>query len=66
LVLNGDNIITPELNRIQVLRHLTEQSDVIIERLKKRKKKVTKKVAKPVVEAPVVKRGRGRPRKVAA
>jgi chaperonin GroEL len=44
LVLNGDNIITPELNRIQVLRHLTEQSDVIIERLKKRKKKVSKKM----------------------
>ena len=29
------------------------------------KKKVVKKVAKPVVAAPVVKRGRGRPRKVA-
>ena len=44
LVLNGDNIITPELNRIQVLRHLTEQSEQIIERLKKRKKKVSKKM----------------------
>lgn len=44
LVLNGDNVITPELNRIQVLRHLTEQSEQIIERLKKRKKKVSKKM----------------------
>ena len=43
LVLNGDNIITPELNRIQVLRHLTELSDGVVERLKKRKKKVSKK-----------------------
>ena len=44
LVLNGDNIITPELNRIQVLRHLTEESEQVIERLRKRKKKVTKKM----------------------
>jgi chaperonin GroEL len=44
LVLNGDNIITPELNRIQVLRHLTELSDGVVERLKKRKKKVSKKM----------------------
>jgi chaperonin GroEL len=44
LVLNGDNVITPELNRIQVLRHLTELSDGVVESLKKRKKKVTKKM----------------------
>jgi chaperonin GroEL len=48
LVLNGDNIITPELNRIQVLRHLTELSDDIVDSLKKRKKKVTKKMLSDV------------------
>jgi chaperonin GroEL len=48
LVLHGDNIITPELNRIQVLRHLTEESEQIIERLKKRKKKVSKKMLNDV------------------
>ena len=48
LVLNGDNIITPELNRIQVLRHLTELSDGVVESLKKRKKKVTKKMLNDV------------------
>jgi chaperonin GroEL len=48
LVLNGDNIITPELNRIQVLRHLTEHSEIIVERLRKRKKKVTKKMLSDV------------------
>ena len=48
LVLNGDSIITPELNRIQVLRHMTELSDQIVESLKKKKKKVTKKMLSDV------------------
>lgn len=48
LVLNGDNIITPELNRIQVLRHMSEVSEQVVERLKKRKKKVTKKMLSDV------------------
>jgi chaperonin GroEL len=44
LVLHGDEVITPELNRIQVLRHMSEVSEQVVERLKKRKKKVTKKM----------------------
>jgi chaperonin GroEL len=48
LVLNGDAIITPELNRIQVLRHMSEVSEQVVERLKKRKKKVTKKMLSDV------------------
>ena len=48
LVLHGDNIITPELNRIQVLRHLTTLSESVVENLRKRKKKVTKKMLSDV------------------
>ena len=48
LVLHGDNIITPELNRIQVLRHMSEISEQVVESLKKRKKKVTKKMLSDV------------------
>lgn len=48
LVLHGDNVITPELNRIQVLRHMVEIADDVVENLKKRKKKVTKKMVSDV------------------
>jgi len=48
LVIHGDEIITEELNRIQVLRHITELSDQIVESLKKKKKKVTKKMLSDV------------------
>jgi len=48
LVLNGDAVITPELNRIQVLRHMSELSDRVVESLKKKKKKVTKKMLSDV------------------
>ena len=48
LVLHGDNIITPELNRIQVLRHMVEIADEVVENLKKKKKKVTKKMLNDV------------------
>lgn len=48
LVLHGDNIITPELNRIQVLRHITELSESVVDSLKKKKKKVTKKMISDV------------------
>jgi chaperonin GroEL len=48
LVLHGDNIITPELNRIQVLRHMVEIADDVVENLKKKKKKVTKKMVSDV------------------
>ena len=48
LVLHGNEIITPELNRIQVLRHITELSDSVVESLKKKKKRVTKKMISDV------------------
>lgn len=48
LVLHGNNIITPELNRIQVLRHMVEIADDVVENLKKKKKKVTKKMLSDV------------------
>lgn len=48
LVLHGDNIITPEMNRIQVLRHMVEIADDVVENLKKKKKKVTKKMVSDV------------------
>ena len=44
LVLAGDDVITPDLNRIQVLRHMTEIVDGVVDSLKKKKRKVTKKM----------------------
>ena len=41
MVLGGMELIKPEHNRTQVLRHMTEISDLIVEKLKKRSKKVT-------------------------
>ena len=41
MVLGGMELIKPEHNRTQVLRHMTEISDLIVERLKKKSKKVT-------------------------
>lgn len=48
LVLAGDELITPDLNRIQVLRHMVEIADDVVENLKKKKKKVTKKMVSDV------------------
>jgi chaperonin GroEL len=48
LVKAGDELITPELNRIQVLRHMVEIADDVVENLKKKKKKVTKKMLSDV------------------
>ena len=48
LVKAGDELITPELNRIQVLRAMTEIADDVIESLSKKKKKVTKKMLSDV------------------
>jgi chaperonin GroEL len=41
LVLGGLERITPEVNRTEVLRSLVEQSEKVVERLKKRSKKLT-------------------------
>ena len=41
MVLGGMELIKPEHNRTQVLRHMTEISDLIVEKLKKKSKKVT-------------------------
>lgn len=48
LVKAGDELITPELNRIQVLRHMSAIADEVVESLKKKKKKVTKKMLSDV------------------
>jgi len=48
LVIHGDELITPELNRIQVLRHMVEVADDVVENLKAKKKKVTKKMLSDV------------------
>jgi chaperonin GroEL len=48
LVKAGDELITAELNRIQVLRHMSEIADEVVESLKKKKKKVTKKMLSDV------------------
>ena len=48
LVKAGDELITPELNRIQVLRHMVEIADDVVENLKAKKKKVTKKMLSDV------------------
>lgn len=48
LVKAGDELITPDMNRIQVLRHMTAISDEVVESLKKKKKKVTKKMLNDV------------------
>lgn len=48
LVKAGDELITSELNRIQVLRHMSEIADEVVESLKKKKKKVTKKMLSDV------------------
>jgi len=48
LVIHGDELITPELNRIQVLRHMVEIADDVVENLKAKKKKVTKKMLSDV------------------
>ena len=48
IVLAGDDVITPDLNRIQVLRHMTEIVDDVVDSLKKKKRKVTKKMVSDV------------------
>ena len=48
LVKAGDELITPELNRIQVLRLMSSIADEVVESLKKKKKKVTKKMLSDV------------------
>lgn len=48
LVIHGDELITPDLNRIQVLRHMVEIADDVVENLKSKKKKVTKKMLSDV------------------
>ena len=48
LVKAGDELITADLNRIQVLRHMTAIADEVVESLKKKKKKVTKKMLSDV------------------
>ena len=48
LVKAGDELITEDLNRIQVLRHMTAIADEVVESLKKKKKKVTKKMLSDV------------------